>query len=264
MSACRTTTNCVRRRFLLLRNYAFYFLLLLLCGDVELNPGPQVQLKGLLDGQQRLMAKLNQIEANQASADSRLNDVCNRIGSVEAKIDKLDNIQTVLQEYKEKCDAQLTQIPALSSRVETLENRSRRSNLIFYGFPESNAKETAAACEELVTNLCHTRLGVDDILIEKAYRLGKQSTDRNRPIFASFRFLKDKERIMFNARKLKGTNLSISEDLSESVRVVRKHLWEYAKAHRRPDSKVVLKHDCLLLDGVKFTWDDEAKLVIQH
>lgn len=72
MNAYRATSNGVRRSFLLLRNYAFYFLLLILCDDIEVNPGLQVQLKELLDKPQHLMAKLIHTEANQASADSRL------------------------------------------------------------------------------------------------------------------------------------------------------------------------------------------------
>lgn len=100
MSACSATSNVVRRGFLLLRNYALYFLLSIFYGKIELNPGPQVQLKVLLNRQEPIMAKLYQIEGNLASADSQLNDLCSRLESVESKIDRLYYIKTVLQEYK--------------------------------------------------------------------------------------------------------------------------------------------------------------------
>ncbi|KAH9383926.1 hypothetical protein HPB48_025851 [Haemaphysalis longicornis] len=66
----------------------------------------------------------------------------------------------------------------------------------------------------------HLQVAIDPKEIDRAHRLGRHATNRHRPIIAKFTFHKNKETV--NAPKLKGTDFSIGEDFSQSVRTARR------------------------------------------
>lgn len=63
--------------------------------------------------------------------------------------------------------------------------------------------------------------------------------------------------ILKNARKLKGTTISISDDFSKRVQMIRKQLWMTVKDSRRPKDKVSLQYDKLLVNNEINIWDME-------
>nr|XP_037276086.1 uncharacterized protein LOC119169097 [Rhipicephalus microplus] len=247
-----------RKQFRLLRRFSFYFLLLLICGDVEVNPGPSTEatLQQLLAGQSIIKDKLNAIETVQAANKLAINDLGDRIKSLETKFTNLDEIKSSLAECVVQCETQARVLKSLTSKVDDLENRSRRCNLIFHGIPDEGANETNAECEKQILDICSSKLGIPTIGIERAHRLGRFRAGRSRPIIAKFSSFKEKQQVLGNARKLKGTTTSISEDFSEAVRKKRKILWEYAKAQKQDGAKAMLRYDYLLLNGQKFVCDD--------
>lgn len=90
----------VRRQLSLFRNPAFYFLLLLVCcGDVELNPGPSEQLTQLLEGQEKMMSKLTSIEAKQNQITTEMNDLKERLCSLEKQLTKMDDMSKAIDCY---------------------------------------------------------------------------------------------------------------------------------------------------------------------
>lgn len=98
--------------------------------------------------------------------------------------------------------------------MDDLENRSRRCNLIFFGIDGDDAREPNAKSEARVINLCTSVLKVGHVEIERAHRLGKFNTEKQRSIIAKFNTDKDKQKVLLAAKKLKGTAISISEDFS--------------------------------------------------
>ena len=99
-----------------------------------------------------------------------------------------------------------------------LESHSRRNNLIFFGIPEE-VNETSAKTESLLYSFLGDELvfkedDIDEISIERAYRLGKRNVngEKPRPIIAKLSFYKNKEFILSNARILAGTVFGISQD----------------------------------------------------
>ncbi|KAM7293313.1 uncharacterized protein ISCGN_026443 [Ixodes scapularis] len=255
-----------RRCFRLLRRFAFYFLLLLLCGDIELNPGPTTaeQLQQLLDGQATIQVKLASIETTQVENKVAIDDLVNRMTSLESKLNRLDQLHTAIKECKTECENQRREFGALMARVDDLENRSRRCNLIFYGVPDAEARESNAVSEKRISEICESRLGLAAVVMERAHRLGKFQNGKNRALIAKFTSFKEKKLILRNARKLKGTPFSISEDFSQVVRSTRKRLWDFAKSRRKDGDKVNLRYDTLLLNGTKYVYDDETNQVVPH
>ncbi|XP_037566850.1 uncharacterized protein LOC119446481 [Dermacentor silvarum] len=227
--------------------------LLLLSGDVELNPGPmnvteREQManieKILLDvqtGQATVLAKLAEIVSKQTELEQKIDSVIAKSNVIEERI-------KVVEESERKIEA----------KIDDLENRSRRLNLVFYGVPDNERKETWEKSENLVKDICSDVLKLDNIPIERAHRLGAFTEGRIRPIVTSFSGWKARESVMRNAFKFKNTSFSVSEDFSHAVREKRRLLWNYAKEKR--DSKeyrVRLNYDKLIINGKTFVWDSE-------
>ena len=63
--------------------------------------------------------------------------------------------------------------------------------------------------------------------IDRSHRLGRrrERTDKPRPIVVKFNYHQDKEHIRFNAKKLKGTRIGISEQYPEEIAKVRQSLY---------------------------------------
>ncbi|KAM7298388.1 uncharacterized protein ISCGN_018984 [Ixodes scapularis] len=260
----RNVTCRVRRRFVLMRSYAFYFLLLLLCGDIELNPGPDTAatLQILLDGQNAIKAKLQTIETNQEQSKATLDDLKTRIESLEQHLAQFSEMKAAVTDCRKQCEDTHSVVRNLTAKVDDLENRSRRCNLIFYGVPDTDTRELPAASEKRVQEIV-TRLGLEPVQIERAHRLGRYSIGKARPLIANFALFKEKQTILSNAKKLKGTTISISEDFSEAVRRKRKQLWDFAKDHRNDNTRVNLRYDALYLNDTRYIYDEALGQVVQ-
>ncbi|KAH8030483.1 hypothetical protein HPB51_007368 [Rhipicephalus microplus] len=113
--------------------------------------------------------------------------------------------------------------------MDDSEDRQRRCNLVFYGF-EDASDETWAQSEKRVMDLCLANLevSVQPRDIERAHRIGRFQPSKNTPIIVRFCHFKGRELVLSNAKKLKDTNYSISEDLSPNTRKTHKHLIEFA------------------------------------
>lgn len=263
-SGARRPSRRRKTHFLLLRRAAFYFLLLLLCGDVELNPGPgDTILQQLLDGQNEIKQKLTAIEKYQADNKAAMANMNARMTKIEATIDRFEELRSSVAEYKSSCDSFQANLASLVHKVDDLENRSRRCNLIFFGVDGDDAREPYRISEERVLNLCTSVLQVGEVEIERAHRLGKFNADKQRPIIVKFRSDKDKQKVLLAAKKLKGTRISISEDFSEPLRKKRRLLLEYAKEHQSEADKGYVKRDVLYLHKMKYVYDESMGKVVR-
>jgi hypothetical protein len=107
--------------------------------------------------------------------------------------------------------------PALNHRVIDLQARSMRDNLIFYNI----AEKTEENATELVHSLLESQFGIEDakeIKIDRAHRMGRKKQGlKPRVIVAKFNYFLDKQRILSNAKKLKGTGIAVSEQFPEEI-----------------------------------------------
>ncbi|XP_065640449.1 uncharacterized protein LOC136073036 [Hydra vulgaris] len=71
----------------------------------------------------------------------------------------------------------------------------------------------------------------NDIRIERAHRVGNGGSERVRAIVLKLHDFEDKAIIMDKANKIKGTNIYINEDFSETTRRICKELFAQAKTH---------------------------------
>lgn len=119
-----------------------------------------------------------------------------------------------------------------TSRLNELEDRSRRDNLIFYGIPD-NSSETWAESEGHIRDICSRFLEFElpEGAISRAHRLGSFAASKTRPIITKFWSFKTKDHILSLKNKLKNTDFSLSEDFCQATRHCRKKLIEFGKAN---------------------------------
>lgn len=136
------------------------------------------------------------------------------------------------------------------AKLDNLENRIRRNNLVFLGTADNDSKESYEASEELIGELRRKSFGKVTHSIQRAHRTGKFTTGKKRPIIVSFSCYEEKMKILRNSTAFRDTQYSVSEDFSKTVRDKRRHLWQYAKAKREdPGNKVYLSFNKLIING---------------
>lgn len=174
-----------------------------------------------------------------------------------AEVDKVKNenerLQTENQELADRLDA-------AEKKLDDLEGRSKRNNLIFRGLKKQTSSdyESWDDCEKLVKEVMHDQLKMrDDIQFDRVHRLNK---DPDSPIVARFVNFKDKQRVLKEKRKLKetekGRTIFIGEDFSKNVRDTRRKLVPHLKeAKTDKNKKVTMVYNYLLIDNKRFYLD---------
>ena len=116
---------------------------------------------------------------------------------------------------KEENNAMRTRLENVENKTDDLESRSKTNNIIIHGI-QRKEDETRQECEELVCEMITDKLElVETIQFDRVHRLNAKP---NSPIIARSTFYKDKENIMKENRKLKGSSVFIGDDFSAKVR----------------------------------------------
>lgn len=222
--------------------------LLLLCGDVETNPGPGPDLTLLLKQIQQIADDVKGIK------NDRLTAIESTLEKVAALDEKVSSCVTAVNKLQQS-------LSAMENRLDDLENRSRRSNLILYGIPE-NGKENDRDLAEMVNeDVIKKVLELEPVAIERIHRLGRPSANKARPIILKLLDFREKTTILKNCYKLKGLKIAVGEDFTPRVRDIRKKLWQAAKARKLEGDKINLVFDKLKINNEVFEWDDDVNCI---
>ncbi|XP_050037935.3 uncharacterized protein [Dermacentor andersoni] len=265
-------------------------ILLLCAGDIESNPGPNTRTVALSElddlpddsaDQMKIMFKLlkdvhsrslqsskcptelvsdvKAIKNGQKNIQTELAGIKKRLDDLEEKSKSLDRFDTNLTRMQDNVDSLAAQNSSLLSRLDDLEDRSRRDNLIFHGLPDS--KETWQQTEEKLTSVLNAALGsFPSSSIQRAHRLGTYQANKCRPIIAKFTNYKAKESVLSSRAQLRSSNIAVNEDFSPATRLARKKLIEFAKS--QPDSpQFKLSHKKLLLNNKCYMYHSNSNSI---
>lgn len=226
--------------------------ILMCCGDIESNPGPgSAQAQGSRVTRQ---GSVSTPDGNLGFADImrelketriQVNDKIDALGErMEAKYQVLEeNIDLLKQELSETKKER----DNMRHKIDDLENRSRRNNIIFHGVSETEHED----CE---LKLCDTineklELSVDAGNFERVHRLGRPNRN-GRPLIALCSSYKIKMQILKAVKDTKPAGFFVNEDYSEPVRHARKILNDMKKTKRELGysaflvyNKLVVKND---------------------
>ncbi|XP_075752052.1 uncharacterized protein LOC119175530 [Rhipicephalus microplus] len=228
----------------------FHVLKLLLCGDIESNPGPDdkvltaiASLSAKVDSRHaELLAVLNQVQTNQSLLEQKVTDLSSRLATVETMVESYDSGHHILDLPQAVNTVIRNETTALHSRLDELEDRSRRDNLIFFGIAD-NVSEGWAQSEKIITDLISQKLDLNlsNEAIQRAHRLGAYVPNKCRPIIVKFQSSKIKDNVFYQRKKFQPSKVSVSEDFSRATRQCRKKLHEFGKNSGQPYSLRVNK-----------------------
>ncbi|XP_075725342.1 uncharacterized protein LOC142767489 [Rhipicephalus microplus] len=227
--------------------------LLLLSGDVELNPGPA--LDAIAEQLKQIAGDIQDIKKEKSATNTRLD-------AIDKKLEKITGLEKQVTECNKRISNLEKNLKAMQMKVDDLENRSRRSNLVIYGAEEQQNESPDMLVELVEKKILDGVLQIKTKGIEIIHRLGKKKPvgiSRPRPIILRLLDHRDKVSILRQCSKLKGSGFSISEDFSRNTRDIRKKLWDRTKEHRDRQERVSLVRDKVRINGQLFAWDSERE-----
>ncbi|KAH9359721.1 hypothetical protein HPB48_011077 [Haemaphysalis longicornis] len=243
-------------------------LLLLTSGDIELNPGPSSSsdsesetqlnsqiLKKILKEQTQTNKTLALLTNNLKEVESAVGDIQTRITNIEQELCPIEKCEQRLEKVDEACNNMTKLVLELVAKVDDLENRSRRNNILVYGVKEDQDEDSEKLERKVNEEIFKKILGVEVNSIERIHRIGLKHAERHRPIILRFFNYVDKTKVMSSCFKLKGTKIAISEDFSKNVRDIHAKLWRSAAKEKGSGSKVSLRYDKLKVDDRVYVWD---------
>ncbi|XP_077500060.1 uncharacterized protein LOC144110860 [Amblyomma americanum] len=208
--------------------------LLLLGGDIEQNPGPPKKdssqsnddvvtlLKSLNEkidkNHSEILSQLNEVRQTQTKLERQMASMNDRLVAVEEKV-AASQASSAFDITQEVSEAVQNEAEAFHKRLDDLEDRSRRDNLLFHGLPDTQ-NETWDESEKLVREklLSEMDLELPSEAIARAHRLGKFSNDKCRPVIIKFTNFKIREAVFTDQSKMKNAGLKVTEDFCLSTR----------------------------------------------
>lgn len=181
----------------------------------------------------------NSMEINTLKQEQE--DLKTSLNFIEADFSK--KLETeVNRQIQEREEVRASGYQDLFEKSRQMEDRSRRSNLRIDGLSE-DSNESWEETEQKVNELVMNKLGLTNVEIERAHRTGSKTGAKPRTVIVKFLRYKDKEEILKNGCKLKGTQTFIREDFSYETRQIRKELWTKVKELRESGKFAVLSYD---------------------
>ena len=148
------------------------------------------------------------------------------------------------------------------TKMNNMENQSRRDNLLFYNFKEQKG-ETDGDCKRQIYDLLTSVMGftheeMDGMRVVRCHRKGPYQPGINRPIIIKMHWFRDREEIWSRRSALRGTSIILQEDFSDHTESQRRIFYPVLKAARsipKYKNKVSLKVDKLYVEGKMYTTD---------
>lgn len=235
----------------------------MLCGDIESNPGPDIQkiLDKVLEGQKEIQKSISEINSEQTAQRATLTAVLQKISNLETLLNTMNKSTCKIDNFDTSLNVLKTSVADQSEKIVDIEDRSRRSNLIVFGLIEKPDETEDVLRKEVVDELFCKKLNVSCNSIGRIHRLGRQAG--NRPVIMYLQDFTEKQEILKNAKKLKGTKIFIQNDYSRCTLRRRKLLWDSGKIERANGKKPYLVHDKLRIDDETFMWDDSKNMRVK-
>ena len=165
--------------------------------------------------------------------------------------EEIGNINTKLKDLEKNVkdiEEDLLDPEEVSSKLIELEDRSRRNNLRIDGIKEK-PNETWEECEENVQEMIKEKLGITEpIEIDRCHRISKRKKpNRPRTVICRITKFKDKQKILKNAKYLKGSGIYVYEDFCKETMELRKTLWDQVLEYRRQNKFAYLNYRSIVV-----------------
>lgn len=169
--------------------------------------------------------------------------------SIKTELTLIKNQQTFHTEKISELENNVSNLNTLTSK---LKNDSRANNIIIYKVAET--ANLNISCIDTVKEIINTaRLDVPDLCIVTAFRIGKQNSNKIRPILVRLLAPRWKQNFFNKIDNLKKMNINISNDLSPEERDENKRLLKIRFVLRENGITTTIKRSGLYRDGHRLT-----------
>ncbi|KAK6182019.1 hypothetical protein SNE40_009788 [Patella caerulea] len=257
-STLKCKSPIIKSSNLTLSVFVIFSMLLVLCGDVESNPGPSTRQGSISRNRDLIYPTGDQNQTQTNELTTLLHDIRDEITQLRSEVREM-NIKEEVTNIKQDIEQLKTENESIKQRLDESENRRKEHNLIFYGIKEKVSEiETPGKSEQLIRDVALSDLpGVSadsEINIERIFRLGRRNKERVRRILVVFNKLRDRDVILQSARKqFKDSQIKVSEDFSKRVREIRKALIPHLIEAKEANKRAFLKNDKLVINRDVFS-----------
>nr|KAG5690472.1 hypothetical protein BaRGS_016472 [Batillaria attramentaria] len=184
-----------------------------------------------------------------------------QVAGLAGRVADLQNKNDQLTEQNRELNAKVgsleEKVGHLEERLDDVEGRSRRSNLLFNGIPQTYTNETWQESEVTVKSVLKEKLGIEDnVQFDRVHRLkGGAGSSSSPPVIAKFTFYKDKEHVLRNKQKLKGSDIFVGEDYTNRMRDIRKKLSSHLKSAKAAQRSATMVYNHLIIEGKRYNYD---------
>ena len=101
----------------------------------------------------------------------------------------------------------------------------------------------------ILLNLFAKKLQTPITKVERAHIVGNKQISEKKTTVAKFASFKDKQKVLSDIRKVKGTNININEDYSKETFKIREENWKTVKELRKNGTYAILVYDKIVTKG---------------
>lgn len=192
------------------------------------------------------------------SCNKRINDLTDTVYEIKSQLETSQNEVKQLKLELSKCKDELqtkytvidslqNNITHLENKISSIENHTRKKNIRIDGISENN-QENWEQTQIKVQKLIDETLQLNDVKVDFAHRISsKDDIKPIKTIIARMSHDMDKDKILKNTWRLKGSNIYISEDLSELTLEKRKSKLPEMKKAKEEGKIAYFKKDKLII-----------------
>ena len=156
----------------------------------------------------------HEVVKNAISDEEFLNVLINKISDkVSQKINAaIKTLTTKINKLETKIVSLENENVELKMKTDELEQYSKNNRLRIYGLPENDDQK---ALDTQVTEMLAEKMGLQGIVPMNSYRIGTKKNNKIRTTIVVFESLKQKNLVYINKKKLKGSKVVITEELTK-------------------------------------------------
>ena len=203
-----------------------------------------------------LLDMVNESKLERRDLNNKLENLC------ELLVREREERKLEVENLREEMQMMKKEINRYQEKIDELENRGRRVNLVFKGVEEKN-EENWSETQKVLSSTIEEHFHFKPNSIGRAHRLGQFRANAKYPRMIVARFERELERknILENKYKLKNTKIFVEEDFSQEVREVRRLLWKEAIEERKKGKRATVRYKSLIVEGEEFRWNKEEKQI---
>ncbi|KAK3871051.1 hypothetical protein Pcinc_023786 [Petrolisthes cinctipes] len=203
-------------------------------------------LKTMLESQERAYKTAMEMVVNQMNdqikkLEGKVSDLTVSLEFTQREVDELKS------DIKEQTKSSHEKIKQLEERINYQEDYSRKKNVRISGVEVRDGNETWEQSVKTVTSLLQDKLQLEGLELERAHRVGARRDAKPRTIVARFSRDCDREAAMRNARKLKGTNIFLDDDLCPASQAIKNAQMPQLKQTKAQGKVAFFRHTKLII-----------------